>query len=181
MLHNITLPVSPSLCPRCGFNRIQLEPEGATASCRRCHTTISAYRRASPLKHSSLGLRSTLYHYMRSLRSHHTQILEDPDTQISRAQAALDLLKQKRQEIWDEISRYRSITHPIRRLPAEILSGIFFRCIGVNIWDQSEEGHRPKASTHVPWIIARTCVRWRSVGRFSRLLRRDRVRGNCRV
>lgn len=100
--------------------------------------------------------------YIHSLRLHHAQILQDMDAQILKAQAALDLLQQERSEIEEEISRCKAITHPIRRLPVEILGEIFLECFASEgtLWEQKSVPE----FIEIPRIITQVCAKWRMTG-----------------
>lgn len=149
---------SLELCPRCGFNSGVPLPVVADATLQ------------SPLMqelvNSNIAPSETDAIYLRSLASRHAQILLDMDTQISKAESALATLRQERQTMAAEITRFRAITSPIRRLPTEILSKVFLACIEDRSWD-CQGLARPSGSlriTETPWVLTRVCKRWRQIG-----------------
>lgn len=70
------------------------------------------------------------------------------------------------EQITEEIKIIRSLPHPIRSLPSEILSHIFLLCANENVWpvDFGEENWTSLDTRHPPWTLAQVCRRWRAIG-----------------
>jgi len=77
------------------------------------------------------------------------------DHEIRRLQKAMDHLTNERRRLEGLLNEYRSLTAPIRRIPPEMLSEIFLRCLvdGSDILNVGE----------APLLLSFVCSRWRTV------------------
>ncbi len=57
------------------------------------------------------------------------EILQDLDEKIAQARETLDYLLQARKQAESHLADANCLLHPIRRLPNEIISEIFFHCV----------------------------------------------------
>lgn len=81
------------------------------------------------------------------------------DTEISRLHSMIIHLENKRGQLKRRMEGYQSLVSPIRRLPTEVLTNIFFRCCGNN-----ELTH----SAGEPWLtsalsLGMVCAYWREI------------------
>lgn len=165
-------------CPNCGFGAPPETYEGEKTLSSR---VIELLRSNDPPRESELA-------QMHAATAHHTARLSSLDLQISQLQNMLKHLETERQRIAGTVDELRLVSSPCRRLPDDILSEVFLACI-----DNSEdfEMNFEKVDsldvTHMPWVLARVCSRWRAVTvSFPQLwssicLKLDRKRGNRNV
>ncbi|KAJ7599773.1 hypothetical protein C8J56DRAFT_1669 [Mycena floridula] len=81
---------------------------------------------------------------------------------VEKLQSALDILKPRLEAATDALCQQKSILHPIRRVPAEILQLLFSACM--TVWQSEPTSIRryhtgPLAS--FPWNLSYVCQRWR--------------------
>ncbi|KAF8891938.1 hypothetical protein CPB84DRAFT_1683195, partial [Gymnopilus junonius] len=84
------------------------------------------------------------------------QELRAIDQKIADLQALLALLEDKREGIYGSLQRFIIVMSPIRRLPDDVLSEIFYQCLPTD---------RPPilGASDAPTLLMRVCKRWRSV------------------
>ncbi|KAE9395843.1 hypothetical protein BT96DRAFT_776240, partial [Gymnopus androsaceus JB14] len=80
--------------------------------------------------------------------------LERLNAQIMRLQASLQSITAKRDGIQAKLDVYRVALSPLRRMPTEVLQGIFHLTIDPFPVLSSSEG---------PLLLGRVCSRWRSI------------------
>src|SRR5882724_9078268 len=74
------------------------------------------------------------------------------DSEIDQVQAALEVLRQKREALFKFTVEHNAILAPIRRLPLELLTDVFARCSPPSrIWEEQE----------APLLCAQVCAGWR--------------------
>ncbi|KAK7470066.1 hypothetical protein VKT23_001504 [Stygiomarasmius scandens] len=78
------------------------------------------------------------------------------DSEISRLEAALFSLKQERNAVQQLIDAHKALLSPARRLPPDILSQIFVRCL-------PEDRNATRSLTDAPLSLGRVCRLWRQV------------------
>lgn len=90
-------------------------------------------------------------------------IFLDLDEKVSRAQDVLDRLKHARAKAASHLADMKSLLHPIRSIPNEILGEIFSH--GLHSWlnPVSEEDIDSLNPRLAPWVYTRVCRRWRDV------------------
>ncbi|KAF9261899.1 hypothetical protein L218DRAFT_464655 [Marasmius fiardii PR-910] len=95
------------------------------------------------------------------------------DSQINLLQASMELIKQKRDHLHTRSGIYKTVLHPCRQLPNEILEIIFGLCVeedmdinkrldkeGINNSDDCPSTLDTKKS---PWVLAQVSCRWRDL------------------
>lgn len=87
--------------------------------------------------------------------------------QISKTRGLLESLTQQEKQLQSYVQEYQAVTHPMRRLPADILSVIFSLCTDLTTTKQQvrPDNHlRDSLDTNnAPWIFGQVCRRWRSI------------------
>ncbi|KAF9016248.1 hypothetical protein BDZ89DRAFT_923976, partial [Hymenopellis radicata] len=86
--------------------------------------------------------------------------LEDLDSKIVQAQELLKNLLSARRQAQSHLEDVKSILHPIRSIPNELLLEIFGHCISKIPSDEDPDTLDPKGA---PWLLARVCHRWREL------------------
>ncbi|KAF8906675.1 hypothetical protein CPB85DRAFT_868455 [Mucidula mucida] len=93
------------------------------------------------------------------------------DQHIDKATYGLETLEKFRADISTAHKQYKILTHPFRRLPAELLREVFLALSDV---DDSEGLHSPADAKHAPtlhpWNIAEVCHSWREIAISTPLL-----------
>ncbi|KAF8055141.1 hypothetical protein FPV67DRAFT_1372518, partial [Lyophyllum atratum] len=91
------------------------------------------------------------YKRARTLISDAEKVMISLDQEIQRLIA-------KREEVAEQLSRFRFAAAPYKRLPAEVLSDIF-------VW--TLDGHSvyfpPASLSRAPWVLRQICSSWRQV------------------
>ncbi|KAJ7589859.1 hypothetical protein C8J56DRAFT_585988 [Mycena floridula] len=87
--------------------------------------------------------------------------LQDLKSRIEKMRQDLEGLVREREEKEKEMTNYKDILHPIRRLPREILSEIFLSFINEELEEDESKSSLDPLSTQ--WIIPRVSRHWRSV------------------
>lgn len=99
---------------------------------------------------------------MESLVTEHEHADDEPDTfeqlciERERHEIHLTHLKAERDQAQFDIEALQNILSPIRRIPVEILSEIFVRCL-------SKDGLTRPSSGEAPLLLMMICRRWRDV------------------
>ncbi|KAF9029367.1 hypothetical protein BDZ89DRAFT_950595, partial [Hymenopellis radicata] len=89
------------------------------------------------------------------------EILQDLDEKIVLAKEMLDNLVRARSQAESHLADAKSLIHPMRSLPYEVVAEIFSHCVPT--WTMNN------ASTHsldprlAPWTLTRVCFRWRHI------------------
>ncbi|KAF9012950.1 hypothetical protein BDZ89DRAFT_1023795, partial [Hymenopellis radicata] len=86
--------------------------------------------------------------------------LEDLDSKILQTQQLLENLLSARQRAQSRLEDTKSLLHPMRSIPNELLLEIFSRCIPEISSDEDPDALDPKGA---PWLLARVCHRWREL------------------
>ncbi|KAF9012955.1 hypothetical protein BDZ89DRAFT_918920, partial [Hymenopellis radicata] len=87
--------------------------------------------------------------------------LEDLDSKIFQARQLLENLLSARQRAESHFEEAKSVLHPMRSIPNEILVEIFGCCISSEIpADEDPDSLDPRAS---PWLLTRVSRRWREL------------------
>ncbi|KAF9016225.1 hypothetical protein BDZ89DRAFT_1166368 [Hymenopellis radicata] len=86
--------------------------------------------------------------------------LEDVDSKIFQARQLLKNLLSARQRAESHLEEAKSVLHPMRSIPNELLLEIFSRCIPEIFSDEDPDALDPKGA---PWLLARVCHRWREL------------------
>lgn len=90
------------------------------------------------------------------------------DDHIASLERALRDLKQHRVEAEHRLSKYKCVTHPIRRIPPDLLADMFIACLDRDwiIQQRSSTASVGRGSLDVrapPWTLAQVSVVWRNV------------------
>ncbi|KAF8887678.1 hypothetical protein CPB85DRAFT_1163909, partial [Mucidula mucida] len=91
------------------------------------------------------------------------EILQDLDEKIAQARETLDYLLQARKQAESHLADANCLLHPIRRLPNEIISEIFFHCVPnwhTRLSFSSEFTLDPRTA---PWTLTTVTRRWRDI------------------
>ncbi|KAF9016228.1 hypothetical protein BDZ89DRAFT_1141610 [Hymenopellis radicata] len=86
--------------------------------------------------------------------------LEDLDLKIVQAQELLENLLSARQQAQSHLEDAKSILHPMRSIPNEVLAEIFGHCVLKAYSAEDPDTLDPKGG---PWLLARVCRRWREL------------------
>ncbi|KAJ7589847.1 hypothetical protein C8J56DRAFT_936335 [Mycena floridula] len=101
---------------------------------------------------------------VREVVAERLQSLHDLDDRINKMRQDLEILLAERAVQDRETRRYRSVIHPIRRLPAEILSEIFLNFVSEDLEDmEADESMSSLHPSSMRWVVSLVCVSWRSV------------------
>ncbi|KAJ7590456.1 hypothetical protein C8J56DRAFT_1025469 [Mycena floridula] len=85
------------------------------------------------------------------------------DNRIETMRRDLEALVRRRSQKEREVTDYKSVLHPIRRLPREILCEIFLSCVIEDLGDREEEEISYLAPSSTIWILPHVSSLWRSV------------------
>lgn len=94
-------------------------------------------------------------------------------TLVHNIQAILDSAKETRDEIFAHRTQLRSILHPIRSLPGDILLLIFEWCIISHEHPRKQEYYGSLDYSYPPWQLSHVCRRWRDLVLSSPILWSD--------
>ncbi|KAE9399112.1 hypothetical protein BT96DRAFT_858542, partial [Gymnopus androsaceus JB14] len=135
-------------CPQCGFH--SLGDSENTMESENLPSPIEALlqNNESPDSESSFDTQSLL--------SQAEHALADLDSQIERMQTSISRLSERRERITVNIQAYRTVLHPIRRLPREVILEIFEWCLpGLRVVSS--------LSAKAPWVLGQLSRHWRSI------------------
>lgn len=120
-------PTTPQSCPQCGFRVLDVGEtlKSSNNYYERLPSPIEALlqNNESPPDSESSFVQNLLYQAEKSLT--------DVDSQIERMQASISRLSERREHITANIQAYRTVLHPLRRLPREVVLEIFEWCVAV--------------------------------------------------
>lgn len=122
----MSVPPNPQYCPQCGFHLLD---DGETMIFSNNYEHLPSpietllQNNESPPDSESSFVQNLLYKAEKSLT--------DVDTQIERMQASISRLSERREHITANIQAYRTVLHPLRRLPREVILEIFEWCVAV--------------------------------------------------
>ncbi|KAI3603799.1 hypothetical protein WG66_006684 [Moniliophthora roreri] len=95
------------------------------------------------------------------------------DTQIAGLYASLETMNSERQRLKARLRKYRTVLHPIRRLPNELITRIFRLCDDTDISDprvikdcdteHSLEYPGSLDTKQAPWVFTQVCRKWRNI------------------
>ncbi|KIK56893.1 hypothetical protein GYMLUDRAFT_46783 [Collybiopsis luxurians FD-317 M1] len=155
-------------CPQCGFLGTR---KLLNTSHERLPSAIEALlqnNESPPDAESSLGIQNLLQ------EAEHASA--DLESQIQLMQASITRLSTQRELIMTNIQAYRTVLHPIRRLPREVILEIFEWCVGVNsiepdsvVTDDPDlklPGLRVVSSLSsgkAPWVLGQISRSWRAI------------------
>ncbi|KAF9012181.1 hypothetical protein BDZ89DRAFT_931506, partial [Hymenopellis radicata] len=86
--------------------------------------------------------------------------LEDLDLKIVQARELLENLLSARQQAQSRFEDAKSILHPMRSIPSELLTEIFRYCIQTTYRVEDLDALDPRGA---PWLLTRVCHRWRDL------------------
>ncbi|KAF9016235.1 hypothetical protein BDZ89DRAFT_923828, partial [Hymenopellis radicata] len=86
--------------------------------------------------------------------------LEDLDSKIFHAQQLLENLLSARQHAQSRLEDAKSLLHPMRSIPNELLTEIFHHCISKTYDFLELDVLNPRGA---PWLLTRVCHRWREL------------------
>ncbi|KAJ7590477.1 hypothetical protein C8J56DRAFT_748986, partial [Mycena floridula] len=89
--------------------------------------------------------------------------LKDLDERIATMRRDLEVLVFQRASKRREVEEYRSVLHPIRRLPKEILCEIFVSCVNEDLDDDGYNRANSLTASSTIWILPRVSADWRSI------------------
>ncbi|KAF8879172.1 hypothetical protein CPB85DRAFT_1207272, partial [Mucidula mucida] len=87
--------------------------------------------------------------------------LQDLDEKIVLAKETLDNLVWARSQAESHVADAKSLIHPMRSLPYDVLSEIFSHC--VPSWAMNERSATSLDLRTAPWTLTRVCFRWRHI------------------
>lgn len=90
--------------------------------------------------------------------------IERLDNHISRVRESLRALEFEREPLAEKLAYQKRITHPLRRMPDDILTEIFLACIDEDVghtWVVENEDSFDLRQA--PWVLVQVCKRWREV------------------
>ncbi|KAF9029332.1 hypothetical protein BDZ89DRAFT_933125, partial [Hymenopellis radicata] len=89
------------------------------------------------------------------------EILQDLDQKIAQVKETLDYLVTTRHQAEEHMNDAKSLLHPIRSLPTELMSEIFSHCVPRGYVDEGcLDSLDPRLA---PWTLSHVCYRWRSL------------------
>ncbi|KAJ7590479.1 hypothetical protein C8J56DRAFT_826370 [Mycena floridula] len=141
----------PETCKVCGF----LEPNSPSES------TYTSSPHLEPFLSSNEPPSQTQESQFRELLTEGVQELRDFDERIAAMRRDLEVLVTQRASKRREVEGYRSVLHPIRRLPKEILCEIFLSFVNEEIEDSEENSSLDPSS--MIWILPQVSADWRSI------------------
>ncbi|KAF9012179.1 hypothetical protein BDZ89DRAFT_963660, partial [Hymenopellis radicata] len=86
--------------------------------------------------------------------------LEALDLKIAQARELLENLLSARQHAQSHFEDAKSLLHPMRSIPNELLAEIFGHCILKEYDDEAPDSLDPQAA---PWLLTRVSRRWREL------------------
>ncbi|KAF9034208.1 hypothetical protein BDZ89DRAFT_925755, partial [Hymenopellis radicata] len=86
--------------------------------------------------------------------------LRDLDAKISQARELLDTLLSERTQVQSHFEDAKSLLHPMRSIPDEVLAEIFDHCMVKVYKPKSPDALDPGGA---PWLLTRVCRRWRAL------------------
>ncbi|KAF9012946.1 hypothetical protein BDZ89DRAFT_963349, partial [Hymenopellis radicata] len=86
--------------------------------------------------------------------------LEDLDLKIVQTRELLEHLLSARQQAQSRLEDAKSILHPMRSIPNELLAEIFGHCTLKGYDDEAADSLDPQAA---PWLLTRISCRWREL------------------
>lgn len=134
-------------------------------SCLHCKSpcfNTTAYNRDDPSFLGNLLIVNdppldTMLGPLKSSARHVTSALDETLAEIRRVSDVLKILEDKRQQLEEIDSEYKSALAPIRRVPPEIIMEIFYAYTGedgfYDVFDVNDGS----------WVLSRVCRRWRHV------------------
>ncbi|KAK0226769.1 hypothetical protein EDD85DRAFT_855567 [Armillaria nabsnona] len=150
------MAVNRDSCPTCGARNLRQSTTQPPLSL--CMDTIQTLRSTNdaPLEHEKPALFDII--------QNSKDILVDLDSRISEAQDILYQLITERTQATANLRDAKSLLHPIRRLPDELLRRLFTTCTpspedcvyDTRYWDALDENTEP-------WTLSQTCQRWRRI------------------
>ncbi|KAK7042971.1 hypothetical protein VNI00_008708 [Paramarasmius palmivorus] len=93
----------------------------------------------------------------------HESAVRDVEADIARTKDYLQQLETEKEELDNYIKNQRTVLHPIRRLPREILSHVFAMCMDYTPLTTDTTLEDSVASERTEWALSRVCSQWRSV------------------
>ncbi|KAK0491777.1 hypothetical protein EDD18DRAFT_1290852 [Armillaria luteobubalina] len=143
--------MSPS-CAGCGHNEqdhLHLSFEAAELSASRMDELLKSNVPPLPVEHVQLeGAISKGLGYLARLQE-----------RIGQARASLEMLLDEERHVNRTMESYRTILHPIRRVPEDILREIF---LSFNV-ETEKQGKDSLDRSFAPLIISQVCREWRSI------------------
>ena len=136
------------------------QPGNLQFRCKSCDTPVHSHKTIPPSPAPHLFRTIQAPNATEAIRLREALQLAIPvvhqlDDDISHVQMLLDELRRKRKPLQKFIAEQNTILAPIRRLPAEILAGIFVLCMNYDI-----SSFDPMQS---PLLVSRVCRGWRQV------------------
>ncbi|KAJ7584409.1 hypothetical protein C8J56DRAFT_893062 [Mycena floridula] len=133
--------------------------------------TLNSSRIQTLLK-SNVRLLDSEESTLRTKRASHVGLLAEIDDRIAQLEKALEELDQEREVASKDISKYKRLLTPTRRLPNDVLHEIFLHCISEATFDFSLHASLLPAmdqfffgqSQHLNEILIHVCSSWRTAG-----------------
>lgn len=94
---------------------------------------------------------------LKSSAHHVTAALDETLAEIRRVSDVLKILENKRRQLEEIDSEYKTALAPIRRVPPEIIMEVFYA------FTNDHEFYDVFDVNHGPWVLSRVCRRWRHV------------------
>lgn len=80
------------------------------------------------------------------------------DLEIARVQVVIDQLSQDRSALDSYLMDHRALLSPARRMPPEVVTEIFMRCL-----EDGSDPHSSSSKNRIPLLLSQICRAWRSV------------------
>ncbi|KAG6810740.1 hypothetical protein H0H92_010544 [Tricholoma furcatifolium] len=97
---------------------------------------------------------------------HTKSLLHDAEKVLSELNAAVIALITRRDVQAERVQKYRIALAPHKRLPPELLSEIFVRCLPFDtLYDSANTLRLPPIIQQAPWVLGQVCSRWRRISR----------------
>ncbi|KAF5390790.1 hypothetical protein D9757_004430 [Collybiopsis confluens] len=155
-------------CPQCGFLSSRKSLSSNHEQLPAAIATLLQNNETPPDPESSSNIQNLLQEAENAAT--------DLESQIQLMQASISQLTTQRESIVANIQAYRTVLHPIRRLPREVILEIFEWCVGVNsIEPDSVVTDDPDlklpglrvvsslSSAKAPWILGHISRSWRKI------------------
>ncbi|KAK0457978.1 uncharacterized protein EV420DRAFT_1545704 [Desarmillaria tabescens] len=143
-----------NLCPNCGLSDFR----NATSHYLRHEARVLELLQTndSPRDHEKVDFTTVV--------SDGPDIISDLDSRIARARTVLEDLIRERERVEDHLQDTKTLFHPIRRLPDDILREIFTACVKTETFLYTRKiGNSLDILKRSQWVLSHVSHRWRGV------------------
>ncbi len=144
---------NPDPCPTCGARNLR---PSTTQPLRPLRISALLSTNNAPLQHEKPAIFDTI--------RNSKDILVDLDSRISEAQDILNHLIRERTQAASNLRDAKTLLHPIRRLPDDVLKHLFITCTRspeACVYDSIYGDCLDENAS--PWTLSQTCRRWRNI------------------